>query len=206
VSNASAKNLLTACLIGGWLLAAGWGMWKLATYAAVPGVSGAAPADWPASSALLRAPGHFTAVIALHPECPCSQATVEELDSIMAQSAGRLRVHVLFIELAGLPESADRSELWARTQRIAGVELHKDSAGEEAHRFGTRTSGETRLYDPDGRLVFRGGITIARGHVGENPGQAAVLSLLARKATAGPPIVTPVFGCALWNETAAPGS
>ena len=198
------RKLLAVCLLGSWLGAAGWGMWQLAAYSAAPGADGAASPDWPTGSALARDGTRFTVVVALHPECPCSKATVEELDSIVAQSADRLRVHALFVALAGLPDPVEKSELWQRARRIPGVELRKDPAGADARRFGARTSGETRLYDPAGRLVFRGGITLARGHVGDNPGQAAVLNLLARKTTATTPVTTPVFGCALWNDTNKP--
>lgn len=194
------KTVLTAVLAAGWLAAAGWGMWRLAAYSAAPGAGSAAPADWPAETTLARDGAHFTAVVALHPECPCSKATVEQLDEIVAQSAGRLRVHALFVALPGLPEPVENSELWQRAQRIRGVELHQDSAGADAQRFGARTSGETQLYDPAGRLVFRGGVTLARGHAGDNPGQAAILNLLAGKITAPKPITMPVFGCALWSD------
>jgi hypothetical protein len=197
VNSPLVKKLLAACFVTGWLAAAGWGMWRLADYSSSPGLVGNAPVAWPVDTALARNAADFTAVIALHPECPCSKATVEMLDTIVAQSAGRLRAHALFVELPGLPGPVESSELWQRTRRIAGVELHKDTAGHEARRFGARTSGESRLYDATGRLLFRGGITLARGHVGDNPGQAAILDLLARKPIAALPIATPVFGCAL---------
>jgi hypothetical protein len=46
--------------------------------------------------------------------------------------------------------------------------------------------------------MFQGGITGARGHEGDNAGQAAVIELVA----GGRPSVrqTRVFGCALGNE------
>lgn len=199
----SSRNVLAVCLVGGWLAATGWGMWRLAAYSAAAGAASAPPADWPAGSTVVRDNSRFTAVVALHPECPCSQATAEELDSIVAQSAGRLRVQALFVELPGLPNPVEKSALWQRTRRIPGVELRKDPAGADVRRFGARTSGETQLFDPAGRLVFRGGITLARGHVGDNPGRSALLNLLARKTTATAPITMPVFGCALWSDTAA---
>jgi hypothetical protein len=190
-------------LVGGWLLAAGWGTWRLAAYSLAPGKQGAAPMNWPADAMLARDPVDFTIVVGLHPECPCSAATIEELDSIVAQSGGRLRVHALFVDLPGLPEPVDHSELWQRAQRIAGIELHKDPAGAEARRFGVRTSGETRLYRADGRLQFKGGITAARGHVGDNPGETAIVDLISQRLSAPTPIQTPVFGCALWSESTA---
>jgi hypothetical protein len=142
-------------------------------------------------------------VVALHPECPCSEATLEELDSIMAQSAGQLHARALFVQLPDLPP-VENSELWQRASRIAGVHLEKDPAGKEARRFGARTSGETQLYGPDGRLLFHGGITVARGHVGDNPGQTSIVNLVSQRLQADSPITTPVFGCALWNDRDSP--
>jgi hypothetical protein len=191
------------CLVGTWLVAAGWGMWRLGGYSLTPGAQGAAPADWPATATLARAPDRCTVVVALHPECPCSQATVEELDAIVAKAGNRLRVHALFVDVPGLPVPAERSELWARASRIAGAHVRKDSAGAEARRFGTHTSGETRLYGPDGRLRFRGGITVSRGHVGDNPGATAIVNFVLHPASTPAPVVTPVFGCALWDKSTA---
>lgn len=192
------KKTLTALLVCGWLAATSWGMWRLAGYSFTPGAQGAAPESWPTGSTLARDLTRPTVVIAVHPECPCSEATLEELDSIAAQSAGRLRMQVLFVALPGLPP-VEESDLWSRASRIAGVQMIKDPDGIEAGRFGTLTSGETRLYGADGRLLFRGGITAARGHVGDNPGQAAVIALLAPGTPSQPPVTTPVFGCALGN-------
>ena len=40
-------------------------------------------------------------------------------------------------------------------------------------RFGAETSGQTLLYDRDGRLLFSGGTTGSRGHDGDNAGFAS---------------------------------
>ncbi len=189
----------------GWLLATGWGMGRLAEYSLTAGTHGAGPADWPADSTVARKTGGFVAVVVLHPECPCSRATVEELDSIMAQNARGLQAVACFVQLPGLPPVED-SELWQRARRIGGVRVEKDLRGEEARRFGARTSGEMRLYDEAGQLVFHGGVTAARGHVGDNPGKTAVLNLVGKQVHAEKPIATPVFGCALWDECIAPAS
>lgn len=194
------KKLLLAIFVGGWLAASGWGIWRLAAYSLAPGEQGVAPEQWPIDSVVARNSAGFTVVIALHPECPCSEATIDELDSIIAQSAGRLRAQLLFVDLPGLPPVQD-SKLWQRASRIPAVQLTKDVGGAEARRFGTRTSGETRLYDPAGELLFRGGITASRGHSGDNPGEAAILALLTRGTQLTTPVSTPVFGCALWNDS-----
>jgi hypothetical protein len=196
----SKKLLLTSALLCGWLGASSWGTWRLAKYSLTDGPTGPAPARWPADTAVRRQAGGFTIVVALHPECSCSEATLEELDSIIAHSSGRVRAELLFVQLPTL-EPVEDSALWQQAGRIVGVHATKDAAGVEARRFGARTSGETRLYAPDGALWFHGGITAARGHAGDNPGQAAIVSLVAGTKSPHPAIATPVFGCALWNDS-----
>lgn len=204
MNSSVSKRLLLAALVCSWLAAAGVGMWRLAAYSLTPGPQGQAPGDWPARATIARDPQRATLVVALHPECPCSKATVEELDGIVARAGDRLRVHALFVELPGLPEPVEKSELWARAARIAGVELHKDAGGAEARRFGAKTSGETRLYGPDGHLRFHGGVTVSRGHVGDNPGATAIVGLAHSSVFSRAPVVTPVFGCALWDQPSNP--
>jgi hypothetical protein len=62
---------------------------------------------------------------------------------------------------------------------MRNVTVVMDDNGTEADRFGALTSGHTVLYSPAGHLEFSGGITLARGHVGENPGQRRVISLVS---------------------------
>src|SRR5687767_119806 len=113
------KKLVIAMLVCGWLAASGWGMWRLASYSLASGAQEVPSAQWPPGAATERNPTGFTVVITLHPECPCSEATVEELDGIIAHGAGRLQARLLFVELPGLPP-AEESKLWQRASRIAG--------------------------------------------------------------------------------------
>ena len=196
------KKLFIVAAIAGWLTAVAGGMWKLCAYSFAPGAQAPAPASRPADFAPAPTPGTFTAVLALHPECDCSDATLQELDSIMNQSAGKLSVQLLFVQLPGLPP-VEKSSLWQRAQRIPGIQLLRDPLGTRARQLGAQTSGEMSLYGPEGRLRFQGGITLARGHVGENPGASAVLSVLGQPDPAAAPLTTPVFGCALWDQCAA---
>src|SRR5262249_49648190 len=78
---------------------------------------------------------------------------------------------------------------------IPGLAVMIDEDGREAELFQARTSGQSALYDAQGRLAFRGGITASRGHAGDNPGRSAIEGLL-HAGTAGANR-TAVFGCAL---------
>lgn len=181
-----------------WLALVLPGVWFMNAGSFVPGVGGTARETWPVGTTLARNENGPTLVIALHPECPCSRATLEELDKVVARSGGRLRTQVWCVQYAEIADKAEESGLWARAKRIPGIELRVDPEGREVRRFDMRVSGETRLYGPSGELLFQGGITAARGHVGDNPGQAAILNLIADQARENSVRTTPVFGCSLW--------
>ncbi|HSI07376.1 MAG TPA: hypothetical protein VK985_02210 [Rariglobus sp.] len=173
------------------------GVWFMNADSFVPSVAGKAAEAWPAETTLARNETGYTLVVALHPECPCSRATLEELGKIMARADGRLRTQVWCVQYAEIADKAEQSALWAQAKRIPGIDLRVDHEGREARRFDMRVSGETRLYGRSGELLFQGGITAARGHVGDNPGQETILNLITGHRTAGDMKITPVFGCSL---------
>lgn len=181
-----------------WLALVLPGVWFMNADSFVPSAGGHGAVVWPAGTTLARNPTGPTLVVALHPECPCSRATVAELDKIMAQAGGRLRTQVWCVQYASIEEKAEESGLWAQAKRIPEVEVRVDAEGREARRFDMRVSGETRLYGANGELLFQGGITAGRGHQGDNPGSAAILKLINGRGNNPAEVkTTPVFGCAL---------
>ena len=131
-------------------------------YDNTPGSAGQAPAGWPAASRIQRTPGQATLVMVAHPKCPCTRATLEELTALMAQSTGKVTAHVLFFKPADAGDEWAQTALWRTAAAIPGVTVSADAGGVEAKRFGGETSGDTFLYNADGRLAFHGGITAAR--------------------------------------------
>ncbi|TMA38538.1 MAG: RedB protein [Deltaproteobacteria bacterium] len=178
-----------------WFGAVAAGLIVLWNYENAPGIAAEPPAHWPARSALRHVAGVPTLVMLVHPHCPCSRASLEELDRLMAHLPGVLIAHVLFVKPAGVPADWEQTDLWRRAASIPGVSVTRDDGGVEAQWFDAATSGQTVVYDGDDRLLFSGGITAARGHEGDNPGRTAILSVLA----SGPAEQrsTPVFGCSL---------
>ena len=69
-----------------WLLAVGGGIRILSNYESTPGTRGTAPISWPSETPLRRDSTRATLVMALHPRCPCSRASVGELAELMAQT------------------------------------------------------------------------------------------------------------------------
>jgi hypothetical protein len=178
-----------------WLALVGLGLGILLQYSKTPGKTTAPPALWPADSRVQRSDQMHTLVLAAHPRCPCTRATISELDAIMARAGKRLSVHVLFVVPKGLGDTWAKSDLWRHAQRIPGVHATLDPLGVESRRFGALTSGQSALYGPDGRLVFSGGITGSRGHPGPNAGRSAVLASV--ESGARTTHRTPVYGCLL---------
>jgi hypothetical protein len=182
-----------------WLAACGAGLLWVLELGATPGVRGVGPPEvWPVKSTLAGPSGRARLLLFLHPRCPCSTATVGELERLVAECHGRLDVTALFIAPEGTPPGWTATALRERVEAIPGVSVIVDELGIEASRFGATTSGATRLYDEAGVLVFHGGITRSRGHEGDNAGRDAITAFAHEGAASAHE--TPVFGCSLWEE------
>ena len=196
------RGALLVALGSLWAVLVGAGLKILANYETGPGEAGEAPLVWPAASRIERHAGRATLVMAAHPRCPCTRASIRELALLMAGCQGRVTATVLFIRPAGFEDGWERSDLWDSASAIPGVTVRSDDQGVEARRFGAKTSGQAVLYDADGRLLFSGGITGSRGHSGDNAGRSAIVALLT-KGTA-PRRRTSAFGCPLESPARPP--
>ena len=196
------RRVLAVVLGGLWVAAVAWGFLRVRAYENAPGHAGRAPTAWPGGPRLGLASTEFTLVLFAHPRCPCTRATLDSLDHLMAHAQGRLTAHVLFWTPPDAGEAWAHTDLWATAAAIPGVQPRCDPGGDEARRFQAETSGQVFLYDRHGGLRFRGGITAARGHAGDSPGCRAILALLSGDTAA--PAETPVFGCPLFETPPAP--
>jgi hypothetical protein len=185
-----------AAVLLAWGGVVAWGFGRLLTYAQTPGERQVAAAHWPAESSIPRDAGRPALLMFVHPRCPCSHASLAELARIMSRIPGRAGVGVVFVRPAGLEAGWEQARLWRAAADIPGLRMHVDAGGVEAARFGATISGCALLYDASGALVFRGGITSARGHEGDSAGKQAILAWFesAPRATE-----TPVFGCPLFE-------
>jgi len=182
-----------------WLCGVVSGLWVLWAYENRPGAAANAPQGWPAATALTRAASRPTLVFVAHPQCTCTRASLDELAEILARSTSRPKTYVLFLKPSTVEDGWERTELLRRATALPDVTVLRDDDGEEARRFGVETSGQTLLYDTQGRLLFSGGITGSRGHAGENAGELALISLINN----GQPVrrASNVFGCPLFATT-----
>jgi hypothetical protein len=150
---------------------------------------------FPRSSAILLVSDKLTLVLFAHPHCPCTRASLHELDSLLAGTQNRVSATVVFTIPDGVPAGWEQGELWNSAKGIPGLSVIKDQGGREAHQFAVEGSGHVLLYAPSGKLLFSGGITASRGHEGNNMGRSAIVSFVLDGQF--PVSHTPVFGCSL---------
>lgn len=194
-----ASRLWLGALLVTWALGAGTGYWLMVAYEKTPGKGAAmVQKDWPAEGTLELGTGKVTVVIAAHPGCPCSRASLAEIAELVAKHPGKIQGYVLFVTQpkGGIGEKECReSALWKQATDIAGVTCVVDDSHVATALFHARTSGQVLVYDENGKLQFSGGITAARDHAGPSAGSDSIAAILeggtAMAAT------TPVFGCAL---------
>ena|ERR1700733_14206359 len=182
-----------------WLALAVGGLISLARHQFAAGPSSALASDWPATTSIARAQDQYFLLIFVHPKCDCSQATVAELNVLMARCNGKLAATVMFVRPINEAAGWEKGSLWNAASAIPNVQTLCDAGGFEAHKFLAATSGQTFLFSPSGKLIFRGGITDGRGHEGDNAGSDAVEDLVQGKTSTISQ--TPVFGCELFDPT-----
>lgn len=195
-----ALNRMVPVIAGiAWAAIVCFGLVKLYNYEIAPSTAaGKVAQEWPQRASLVRDEHRYQLLMFAHPQCPCTQASIGELELIMAKAAGKVNANVVFVQLAHFDEEWVKSNLYKRAENIPGVEVIIDPQAREAKLFGATTSGQVFLYDPQGNLVFAGGITAARGHAGDNAGRSAIEAMLNGKPTKVSR--TPFFGCLLYNK------
>jgi hypothetical protein len=185
-----------------WLLAAGAGFVWILNYQSTSGAAATAPEHWPAGTQITLGTQRDTLVMFAHPQCPCTRASMEELNRLLARTEGRVAARVLFFKPDNFSGDWVHSDLWKSAAAIPGVVVCEDTNGMQARLFGAETSGYVLLYDTHGRLLFNGGITGSRGHAGDNVGEDAIIARLQGQAVSLKE--TPVYGCSLLGKCEMP--
>lgn len=184
-----------------WFTGIGGGYKAMWDFQRKAGEDASAPQTWPAASLLHPAKNAPTLVVFAHPRCPCTRASMAELREMLSTRANSaMKTYVLVLKPREFADGWERTDVWRAAESIPGVTVVSDVDGIEAARLGARTSGQTLLYDSNGRLQFSGGITALRGEAGENVGVRRIVALLD-----GAPVernTAQVFGCAIRNPEA----
>lgn len=170
------------------------GYWTaLAAHSLTPGEI-QAPPPLDNSPVSIRSDGlRYCLVMAVHPKCPCTRASANELARLLARFQEQMQCVVLVYEPAN--ETADWSDtaLVDSLRRQPDTRIIVDIDGRQALGLGMSTSGAVILYSPQGQACYWGGITASRGHAGDNLGADAIAAILK----GGKPdfVSQPVYGC-----------
>lgn len=199
------QRILTLSIVAAALV---WVATVAAAYEAIrrfettPGLPASAPRAWPAASTVPRTPGTWSLVMLVHPHCSCSRASVKELAEVVEKSRRDVQTTVLVYRPREMAAGWERTSVYDGATRIRQARVLVDHDGAEAQLFGGFTSGQTFLYDDEGRLRFAGGVTSLRGHAGLNRGRADIIRIANQRSGTGS---HPVFGCAINTTTTSRG-
>lgn len=205
-------------------LATIFGWYQLARFSVTAGEQAAAPAQFPAnlsassnspaSQVVSRLAPHIPLLLVfVHPRCSCTPATLEQLDTVLSSVPVPVQVDLVVYNSRALDDTPNLDRLREQTDAaihnqsapLGGfvnplhypAQLVPDTNGLLARRFGAATSGEVVLYSPDGRLLYQGGITPMRAHIGRTPASDALRTALT---TGKPQSKTfSVFGCPIFS-------
>ena len=196
---------LGAALVA-WIAAAVAGWYGISAYGfkGDPQATTDIVSQWPAESSIAQMTGRPTLMLFLHPKCPCSRATVAELERLPVLVPVDALPNVCVV--AAAPRSSgDRwwsNQFLERVERLPNARLVRDAGGVETALFGARISGTVLLFDANGNRLYAGGVTMSRGHAGDNVGLQAVTDLLVNHDANVSPI--PPLGCDMVRERLEP--
>ncbi len=176
-----------------WLISLAVGLAMIIDFDARPGELTETTSQWPDGTKLVLDSRGKTLVMFVHPACPCSLASLNELDRLVRSSLVPSTLYVVFV--GPRIEGGPLPRLVARAGEIANATLRFDPTGEEANRFDGRTSGTLFVFSATGELAYCGGVTPGRGHIGPNSAWDAAAAAIAGPASADS---MPVFGCPLF--------
>lgn len=153
----------------------------------------------PASHSITLDARRPTVVVFAHPHCPCSRASLVQLERIFGTFENKLSARIYFYKPKGQTDEWLKTELWRMALRFPNTAITPDHEGYEAKRFGATTSGEVFVYSPDGAMLFHGGLTASRGHEGDSVGTRSLEQIVHQGYSEV--VEAAVFGCSLFQNT-----
>jgi len=183
-----------------WLFATVGGMTVLWNHELRPGVAAEAPPRWPVDSTLERGESHSTMLVWIHPHCPCSWASIGELQRLLVHLPEPVDCQVVLSRPPQCDQEFVETDLTRAVRQIPDVRVVVDHEQQEATRFGVSTSGQVLLYGRDAELLFAGGITPGRGHAGDSVGGATLREIFRTDRSVTDSQECCVFGCELFSS------
>ncbi len=188
--------------VSAWIVAIAAGFLAIQAHESTPGRAGAVPGSWPSGSPLPGASGRPEVVMAVHPKCSCSRASLAILGEVVGGSRSAARIRLLVYRPADTDACWSGDSLMQLASGIPGAEAVDDPGGAESRRFGLLTSGAVAAFDATGNLRFAGGLNDGRASTSSAAGAkslADVLAGLVPETSDGD-----VFGCPIDNPGVAP--
>src|SRR5688572_10707453 len=119
--------------IVGWSVLVGAGFAGLLIYKSTPGRAASAPVRWPARSSLHHAGDEPTLVMMIHPRCPCTRASLDELNSLA--STRTFKTYIVVVSPPGVSRGWDETPTVRRAREIPGATVIRHPGGREASLF-----------------------------------------------------------------------
>lgn len=182
-----------------WFMACLTGFSVLWSYSNTPGKPGLPPRVWPAGDRVQLDTSRPTLIMFVHPRCPCTASSMSQLERLQGRFPGAFATRFVLYEPAKAGAEWRSTRLWTRAAAMPDAETIVDAGGLIARTCGADVSGLVGVYSPDGSPMFWGGLTIARGHEGDNPGTDAVAAILRGEQPGL--VISRVFGCCLTGAT-----
>jgi hypothetical protein len=181
-----------------WLILCLVGFGALNWYKLRPGPVGKIAQFWPQNIRIEPNSTYYNLVLFAHPKCSCTYASLVELQKIIAETKSKMKVSIFFYHPKGTNSDWTLGDSKKIAKKLPETQVYDDPGGENARRFGAMTSGQVMVYSPDGKLVFAGGITESRGHIGSNAGSRSIASVV----NTGISIISSqrTLGCILFSE------
>jgi len=201
IINRNASAIGFGGLIVLWSTAVAFGFSLLLVHESTPGMANPLPTHWPTDIAVQRCTDRPMLLVFIHPQCPCTMATLKELERLVAEVEMPVQTTLILNCPTDQETAWKQTAIWRRCESISKGSLLVDFGGEMATKFRISTSGHCALYSAAGKLLFQGGITASRGHEGESTGRVAIRAHLSSNGRDIDKMQmkseTPVFGCEL---------
>src|SRR5262249_16785821 len=114
-----------------WVVAVGFGLTWLTRYETASGREAQPPKTWPAESCGPHMAGQPTLLMFVHPRCPCSRASLEELGALVDECSQRAQTCVVLYRPAGSPSGWEKTGLWKQASSLPGVRVFCDADEDE---------------------------------------------------------------------------
>jgi hypothetical protein len=149
-----------------WLFTLTVGVCLVFKFDSIPGLTATSGINWPENSNITRSTTNNTLVMLLHPKCPCSRASLQQVATLTTNDNSLQCIFLVYAPTT-FPKGWEKTDIWNLAAEVPGAQLVSDIDGAEARKFGAITSGQTYIFDRKGILKYSGGLTEGRGHIGE---------------------------------------